>query len=361
MLQHFKRQILPYGIRYYSSKTLTNTEVKLKAYAVVDEVASSLELTQSSLSLDLLKPEHLLVKLVAAPINPADINIAQGKYGILPKQLPAVMGMEGVFQVEESKSAKFKPGDWVLPVSNSWGTWRSYAIEPSTSFVRLPIKTNKEACATLTINLLTAHRMLHDFVQLKPNDTIIQNGANSSVGQAVIQFGKYMNLNVVNVIRRRPEEAQQQELINHLNKLGAQYIFSEDEIRKQTIKDLWSKISKPKLALNCVGGKATADMTRHLNRNSTIVTYGGMSKQPLTFNTADFIFKDLKACGFWIATWRKNNTMTEFENNVNHICKLIESNHFIAPNCETFHLSDFSNGFKRLNTPYLNSKILLVQ
>lgn len=360
MLQNIRGKIWPYGIRFYSTKTLNIAELKLKSYAASSEIENSLELTQSSLNLDSLKPDYLLVKLVAAPINPADINIIQGKYGVLPKQLPTLMGNEGLFQVEESKSEKFSSGDWVLPIKPNWGTWRSYAIEPSSSFIKLPIKTNKEGCATLAINPITAYRMLHDFVQLKPNDTVIQNGANSSVGQAAIQFGKLMNINVVNIIRRRPELVQQQKTIDYLNKLGAQYVFCEDELRKQTIADLWSQIPKPRLALNCVGGKSTVDMIRHLDHNSTIVTYGGMSKQPLTFNTSDFIFKNLKACGFWLTRWRENN-MAEFENNVNQICKLIESDQFKAPQCEVYHLNDFANAFRRLRTPYLTSKILLVE
>lgn len=359
MLQ-LTRKISFKSIRSYSTKILTTHELKLKEYAQSSELENALELTETSLRLDSLKSEELLVKLVASPINPADVNIIQGKYGILPKQLPSLIGNEGLFEVVESKSSKFNRGDWVLPIKSNWGTWRSHAIESTSSFIKLPIKTNKEACATLAINPITAYRMIHDYVQLKPNDTIIQNGANSAVGQAVIQFGKLMNLNVVNIIRRRADVQQHENLINYLKELGATYIFTEDELRKQMITDLWSKIPKPRLALNCVGGKATVDMVRHLDHNATIVTYGGMSKQPLTFNTSDFIFKNLKSCGFWLTRWRKSNS-AEFETNINHICKLIESNQFKAPKCEQFHLNDYSNAFKRLRTPFLNSKILLVE
>lgn len=37
------------------------------------------------------------------------------------------------------------------------------------------------------VNPPTAYRMLKDFVDLRPDETIIQNGANSAVGKAVIQ------------------------------------------------------------------------------------------------------------------------------------------------------------------------------
>ena len=39
----------------------------------------------------------------------------------------------------------------------------------------------------MSINPCTSFRMLNDFVTLDDNDVVIQNGANSAVGQAVIQ------------------------------------------------------------------------------------------------------------------------------------------------------------------------------
>ncbi len=96
-------------------------------------------------------------------------------------------------------------------------------------------------------------------------------------GQAVIQLAKQMKLNVVNVVRKRPDATKQKELNEFLNQLGADYILTEDELRKSYVNDLWPKLGgKPKLALNCVGGKATADMLRHLDQSSVVVTYGGM-------------------------------------------------------------------------------------
>lgn len=41
------------------------------------------------------------------------------------------------------------------------------------------------------MNPPTAYRMLKDFVDLKPGDTVIQNGANSAVGKAVIQVSVF--------------------------------------------------------------------------------------------------------------------------------------------------------------------------
>ena len=82
---------------------------------------------------------------------------------------------------------------------------------------------------------------------------------------------------MVNVVRKRSDPVKQTELNNYLSGLGAEHIVTEEELRKSSMNDLWLKLgSKPKLALNCVGGKATADMMRHLDNGSVVVTYGGM-------------------------------------------------------------------------------------
>lgn len=45
--------------------------------------------------------------------------------------------------------------------------------------------------------------MLHDFKTLKEGDIVLQNGANSGVGKAVIQLAKSMGVKTLNVIRKR--------------------------------------------------------------------------------------------------------------------------------------------------------------
>lgn len=55
----------------------------------------------------------------------------------------------------------------------------------------------------LNVNPCTAYRMLKDFISLKPGDTVIQNGANSAVGQLVIQLCKLWNYKSINIVRDR--------------------------------------------------------------------------------------------------------------------------------------------------------------
>lgn len=138
-------------------------------------------------------------------------------------------------------------------------------------------------------------------------------------------------------------------------------MFVEDELRKShaLTRELWQKIAKPRLALNCVGGKATTDMLRLVDSNAVVVTYGGMSRQPVTINTADFIFKNLKAVGFWLTAWKREN-FAEYTRTLKSLCDMIRTNEFRAPRCDEFRLDEFAEAFKRMQTPFVSSKVLFV-
>jgi trans-2-enoyl-CoA reductase len=307
-----------------------------------------------------LKDDEIFVKLLAAPIEPADFMEIKGKYGSVPQRLPAIMGVEGVFEVVKvsKNSATFQPGDWVLSIEMGWGSWRSHGVGKENYFYKIPSNLNKEMCSMLKINGVTAYRILNDFAKLKPNDTVIQNGANGGVGQVVLQLGKLMNLNVVNVIRRRSDRQAHNDLVKQLIDLGASYIVQEDELRSSKyLNELWSDIPRPRLALNCVGGRATSDMVRLLDAKATLVTYGGMAKQPLGFNTADFIFKDLRAVGFWVTEWREKNRK-EFEKTIDYLCTLVYNNQLKPPRCEQFKLDEYKKAFRTAQTSQISRKIL---
>lgn len=53
------------------------------------------------------------------------------------------------------------------------------------------------------MNPPTARGMLSDFRDLSEGDFVIQNGANSAVGQAVIQIAAARGLSTINIVRNR--------------------------------------------------------------------------------------------------------------------------------------------------------------
>lgn len=71
-------------------------------------------------------------------------------------------------------------------------------------------------------------------------------------------------------------------LTDRLKDLGADYVLTEEELRMPETKNIFKDLPLPRLALNCVGGKSSTELLRHLAPGGTMVTYGGMAKQPVT-------------------------------------------------------------------------------
>ena len=166
--------------------------------------------------------------------------------------------------------------------------------------------------ATVSVNPVTAWRLLVDFVRLEGGrgDWFIQNGANSGVGRAALQLGKKWGLNSIAVVRARPGE-EGEKLRRELEELGATKVVSEEE--EAQAKDFPAKVKEwtggggPKLALNCVGGRSALSLAKTLAPGGSLVTYGAMAKQPLSVPAGMLIFKNLRFEGFWVSRWADRN------------------------------------------------------
>ncbi|KAG0361000.1 mitochondrial 2-enoyl thioester reductase [Podila minutissima] len=302
--------------------------------------------------------DSVQVQFLAAPINPADINQVEGVYPLKPamttqlysrsssssEALPvAVGGNEGVAKVinvgAKVSQDQLKVGDWVVMGSAGLGTWRTHGNFKATDLTRISGKagrTGKDEAprldrlqlATLTVNPCTAYRMLRDFKTLSAGDYIIQNGANSGVGEAVVQMARALGVKTINIIRNREGHEQ---VAARLRALGATHILTDDQLGKIETKDLvksWLAQAQGKkeikLGFNCVGGKATTEMARMLSKNGHLVTYGAMSRQPLILPASLQIFKNVHASGFWLSAWNDEHSTQERQEMIDAVLDIMD-------------------------------------
>jgi NADPH:quinone reductase-like Zn-dependent oxidoreductase len=235
----------------------------------------------------------VLVGVDYAPVNPADINVLEGKYGALPA-LPAVPGVEGVGTVLESRAAGLEPGQRVL-LPGGFGTWRERGVVDGRLVVPVPANIPLQQAAMLRINPATAYCLLREFETLQPGDWVVQNASNSGVGRAVIQIAKLRGLRTLNVVRRGGLESE-------LAGEGGDVVLVEGTHLARRIREAAGGADL-RLGLNAVGGESALEMARALSDSGTLVTYGAMARQPLGIPNGLLIFKNLRFCGFWVSRW----------------------------------------------------------
>lgn len=100
-------------------------------------------------------------------------------------------------------------------------------------------------------------------------------------------------------------------------------------------------LPKPCLGFNNVGGKSATEILRSLNYGGVMVTYGGMSREPVVVPTASFIFKDVQLRGFWMTRWRKENSLEKQNKMLNDLIQFMKDGQLVAPAHKTLPLDSF--------------------
>src|SRR5215831_6361802 len=243
---------------------------------------------------------EVIVKMRAAPINPADLNQIEGKYPVRA-ELPATPGFEGAgIVVDVGANVKNLANGALVILPHNVGTWRDAVAVKADELVVVPAGIEPVHAAMLKINPMTAWRLLHDYVNLAHGDWLIQNAANSAAGRAIIQIARELGYKTVNVVRRS-------ELIGELREEGGDAVLVDSENLRHEVKDLTGG-APIRLGLNAVGGESALRLANCLAPGSTLVTYGAMSLQPLKIPNGLLIFKDLRFRGIWINKWYDNAT-----------------------------------------------------
>src|SRR3954454_19336831 len=78
-------------------------------------------------------PGEVRVRMIASPINPSDLLVVRGRYGVLPR-LPATPGFEGVGVVDKvgpGLLGRMVDGKRVAAINSGGGNWAEYAVIPA--------------------------------------------------------------------------------------------------------------------------------------------------------------------------------------------------------------------------------------
>ncbi len=298
-----------------------------------------------------LQEGEVLLELQASPINPSDVLTLTGLYGILPP-LPAIGGNEGVAKVVSlgSNVTGLVEGQSVLlPVGI--GTWSTHLVAPAKKLIPLPEGADPQQLSMLSINPPTASLMLSEFADLKPGDWVIQNAANSAVGNYLIQLAKLRGLRTINIVRR-------ESLIKPLQDIGADLVLVDGDDLPKRVRKATEK-AEIKLAIDAVGGAASNRLADCLASQGTLVNYGMMSGEAAQVSSANLIFKDITVKGFWLALWFQQASKEAQQKLYNELAMLIATGKLSAPIDKVFKVADIKEAVAYAAQGERNGKVLV--
>lgn len=291
------------------------------------------------------------VKMLACPINPAEMLLIAGRYASKPP-LPYRPGIEGAGEiVAVGDGVKgLAAGDRVISMGRQ--NWAQTLNLKSEHVIKVPREADAMQLGMLKVNPATAWLMLTQYVDLQPGNWLIQNAANSGVGHAIIQLAKLSGWKTVNVVRRPW-------LIDPLKEKGADVVVIDgedlaDQVREQT------GGADIKLAIDAVAGASTRRLAECCGEGAEVVNYGFLSGNPCEMTPEQTVFKGMRLSGFWLSKQMGSNmSADEISAMYARLGQHIADGLVHAPVEASYELDDIAKALEHANREGRRGKILL--
>lgn len=296
------------------------------------------------------------VRMIASPINPSDLLVVRGRYGVLPK-LPATPGFEGVGIVDKvgpGLLGKLVAGKRVVAINDKGGNWAEYAIINARQARPVPADIPDEQAASFFVNPATVLAMVRYVLNVPKGAWLLQSAANSNLGRMVIRLARQEGMRTVNVVRHEA-------LVPELKKLGADAVVvapGDSEGLEARIREAVAG-ETIRHAIDPVGGEIGTGVLNSLGLDGHLLLYGSLSERPIQLASRHTIARHLKVEGFWLGHWVRSRTIPQNLILFRQIFKLIREGVLSTEVGESFQLGSIHEAVKGSEKPGNRSKVLL--
>lgn len=180
---------------------VTNQPPTMRAL-VIDRPGLADELHLAEVDAPIAVFDELLVRVVAAGVNPIDAKTrAGGGVARAIPAYPAVLGLDfsGVVVSAPYEAFPLQPGDEVFGIARTPRTPGSYAellTVSSLNVTRKPVQLSHVEAAAMPVAALTAWGMVVDLAAAAPGQRILIHAGSGGVGHFAVQFAKAFGAHV---------------------------------------------------------------------------------------------------------------------------------------------------------------------
>ncbi|KAL9178955.1 hypothetical protein ACHAXT_011928 [Thalassiosira profunda] len=258
------------------------------------------------------KSGELLIRVVAAPINPSDYG---EWYKSNASKYPLTMGKEGCGVVVQSGGGlatyRFSIGAKVgfIGLTKGQGSYSEYVSVDASSCFNMPDDVPIEDCASFFVNPYTAIGILDTAVNKEKSPAFVHTAAASQLGQMIAKLAPEEDVDVIHVVRRE----EQAEI---LRKLGAEHVVVTGSGSDEESMEKWKEELKRKIkeldctcAFDAVSGRMTGDLLDCMPPKGTVYTYGGLAGKCSNITPSDLIYRKKELKGFLLTNWVRDGGM----------------------------------------------------
>jgi NADPH:quinone reductase-like Zn-dependent oxidoreductase len=281
------------------------------------------------------KDDQLLIRVIAAGVNPVDGMIRSGMFDREgSRAFPIILGgdVAGVVEKVGSKVTKLKAGDPMfayVSLDNSGG-YAQYALVPEREAAPKPKSLTYVEAAAVPIVAMTAWQALVDTAKLSAGQTVLIHGGSGGVGSFAIQIAKARGAKVIATASTANQD--------FLKQLGADVAI---DYTKQKFEDVAKDVD---VVLDSIGGDTLA-------RSYGVVKTGGI----IVSIVARLNESELEKHGIRGAALSVEPNSEELA----EIGKLIDDRKIKVTVSQTFPLSEAMKAQEQVATGHTRGKIVL--
>lgn len=153
--------------------------------------------------------DEVLIRVRAASVNPYDWHFLRGTPTFIrlftgvgkPKSPRLGADVAGIVEATGPRVTRFKPGDAVFGTCK--GAFAEYACAPEKSLALKPQSLTFQQAASMPLAGITALQGLRDCGKLKPQQSVLINGAAGGVGTFAVQIAKSFGAYVTGICSTR--------------------------------------------------------------------------------------------------------------------------------------------------------------
>jgi len=207
--------------------------------------------------------DEVLVRVLAAGVNPVDWKITEGYMkNFRPLQFPYIPGRDIAGIVEEigPDVTAFQKGQAVFGQSAKGG-YAEYTLASVNTLALKPETLSFEEAATIPVGATTAWQGLFDHGNLQAGQTVLIQGAAGGVGLFAIQFARWKGAHVIGTTSTHN--------VDFVRSLGAETVVDYTSTAvEQVVHDV-------DLVLDTVGAATLPSSVKAVKNGGTLVTIAG--------------------------------------------------------------------------------------
>src|SRR5438552_10717367 len=229
------------------------------------------------------KEDEMLVRVVAAAVNPVDAFIRAGRFKA--SSLPFIPGMDvsGVIEKTGATITRFKAGEPVYAYLSfrEQGGYAEFAIAKENETSPKPKAINFEQAAAVPLAATTAWQALIETAKLSAGQTVLIHGGSGGVGHFAIQIAKARGAKVIATASTSNQDLLRQlgadQAIDYTKTRFEGVVKDVDVVLEATRSDAlahsYGVVKKGGIIVSITGAPDQAELDKHGIRGSSIMAH----------------------------------------------------------------------------------------